>query len=300
MPKISIIVPVYKVEEYLPRCIDSILDQTFTDFELILIDDGSPDNCGAICDEYAAKDNRIVVIHKENAGVSAARNDGLDISKGKYISFVDSDDVIHPQFYEIMLGTIDDADLCFCQYTKFHDKLGFLNIQSPKREIYEDNEIFNLPNLTIYMIWNKLIKKAVINELRFDVSLKNAEDSLFAFECMTKCKKVVFVDEIMYGYFIRNNGAVANIDIDGKKNIVEIWSFIYEKAKTIQSKKLIANCNEFLIYSYVNLFYSSLNIDKEINKTCKKFLLCNVCNILMNKKLTIKEKMLLFLKLVVS
>lgn len=99
MPTISIIVPVYNVEAYLCRCIDSILAQTFTDFELILVDDGSPDNCSSICDEYAKKDSRIVVVHKENGGLSDARNTGLDIAKGEYIGFVDSDDFIHPQTY---------------------------------------------------------------------------------------------------------------------------------------------------------------------------------------------------------
>ena len=92
MPELSIIVPVYKVEPYLPKCIDSILAQTFSDFELILIDDGSPDRCGEICDEYAARDDRVVVIHRENRGVSAARNAGLDAARGEYIGFVDSDD----------------------------------------------------------------------------------------------------------------------------------------------------------------------------------------------------------------
>ena len=94
MPKLSIIVPVYKVEQYINKCIDSILNQTFTDFELILVDDGSPDNCGKICDEYAQKDERVRVIHKENGGVSSARNLGIDEAKGEYVSFIDPDDWI--------------------------------------------------------------------------------------------------------------------------------------------------------------------------------------------------------------
>ena len=93
-PLLSVIVPVYNVEKYLSRCIDSILSQTFTDFELILVDDGSPDNCGSICDEYAKKDKRIIVIHQQNRGVSSARNKGLDIARGEYVTFVDSDDQI--------------------------------------------------------------------------------------------------------------------------------------------------------------------------------------------------------------
>ena len=110
---ISVIVPVYMVESYLHRCVDSILSQTFVDFELILVDDGSPDNCGAICDEYAAKDSRIRVIHQKNGGLSAARNAGLDVAREEYYAFVDGDDWIDPDMYENMYRAIQkgNADL---------------------------------------------------------------------------------------------------------------------------------------------------------------------------------------------
>ena len=116
MPKISVIVPVYNVEKYLHECVDSILTQTFTDFELILVDDGSPDNCPVICDEYASKDKRIKVIHKENGGGAQSRNVGLDCSRGAYIGFVDSDDHILPDMYEKMFCRIEEeqADIACC------------------------------------------------------------------------------------------------------------------------------------------------------------------------------------------
>lgn len=115
-PKISVIVPVYNTEKYLHRCIDSILAQTFTDFELLLIDDGSKDNSGTICDEYAAKDSRVRVFHKENGGVSSARNMGLDNASGEWITFVDSDDWVHEDFIKkrIELALVDDADIAYC------------------------------------------------------------------------------------------------------------------------------------------------------------------------------------------
>lgn len=103
MPTISVIVPIYNVEPYLHRCVDSVLEQTFADFELILVDDGSPDNCGAICDEYATKDGRVRVIHKENGGLSSARNAGIEAAAGEFILFVDADDVIHQQSVAIEL-----------------------------------------------------------------------------------------------------------------------------------------------------------------------------------------------------
>ena len=119
MPKISVIVPVYKVEPYLQKCIDSILAQTFRDFELILVDDGSPDNCPAICDAAAGKDERVRVIHRKNAGLSAARNAGLSAARGEYIGFVDSDDYIAPQMYQTLYDAMvkNDAQLAICNYT---------------------------------------------------------------------------------------------------------------------------------------------------------------------------------------
>lgn len=123
-PKISIIVPVYKAEPYLKKCIDSILNQTFKDFELILVDDGSPDRCGEICDEYALKDSRIKIIHKENGGQSSARNVGLDIAQGEYIGFVDSDDWIEPDMYKKLFKVLknDNVDMAICNINSIKDK----------------------------------------------------------------------------------------------------------------------------------------------------------------------------------
>lgn len=123
MPEISVIVPVYNVEKYLRQCIESIKMQTFENWELILVDDGSLDNSGSICDEYAQSDNRIKVVHKENGGVSTARNFGLAIAAGKYISFIDSDDYIVPKFFEIMLEKLltYKADIVRCGFYEFND-----------------------------------------------------------------------------------------------------------------------------------------------------------------------------------
>ena len=119
-PLISVIVPVYKVEKYLHRCVDSILVQTYTNLEIILVDDGSPDRCGAICDEYAAKDSRIRVIHQENGGLSAARNAGLDVCSGEYIAFVDSDDWLDPEMYAVMMAQVREygCDVVMCDCVK--------------------------------------------------------------------------------------------------------------------------------------------------------------------------------------
>ena len=130
-PLLSIIVPVYDVERYLQKCIDSILAQTFTDFELILVDDGSPDNCPALCDAAAAKDARIRVLHQKNGGLSAARNAGLDVARGEWIGFVDSDDYISPEMYEILYKAVQStgSDLALCDYVKV-DETGALCTQT--------------------------------------------------------------------------------------------------------------------------------------------------------------------------
>ena len=121
MPAISVIIPVYQVEAYLRDCVDSVLAQTFSDFEIILVDDGSPDSCGSICDEYAQQDPRIRVIHQENGGLSAARNAGTRICRGAYVTFLDSDDMLHPQALEIMLAALKQANAQICVVDLFRD-----------------------------------------------------------------------------------------------------------------------------------------------------------------------------------
>ena len=160
-PKISVIVPVYKAERYLSACIDSILAQTFTDFELLLIDDGSPDASGQICDEYAARDRRIVVIHKDNGGLSDARNAGLDICKGEYISFVDSDDWINDKFIQNLYSSIkkNDADIAVasCKYKSDSPQYTEKIFSTPSGEIdYEDIliEIFIFTHKTRIILKN--------------------------------------------------------------------------------------------------------------------------------------------------
>ena len=151
-PKISVIVPVYKAEKYLHRCVDSILAQTFTDFELLLINDGSPDNSGVICDEYAQKDNRIRVFHKENGGVSSARNIGLDNAKGEWITFIDSDDYIEQGYFEIPLDTT--ADLLIQNYESFNDENRSVIF---KKSTVLKQDIQDFINTNIHKEWLRMI-----------------------------------------------------------------------------------------------------------------------------------------------
>ena len=213
MPELSIIVPVYKVEKYLPRCIDSILAQTFGDFELILIDDGSPDGCGRICDEYARKDKRIVVIHQKNMGVSAARNAGLDIARGRYIGFVDSDDWIEPQMYEAMMDAIREngADMAVCG-VRYADEDGkFTRADRLSEGVYSRagllEDVFAMPNRLGGGCCNKVLDASKIASVRFKVGMTIAEDALYLFDCFMRIDGAVKIGDALYNVYERCGSA---------------------------------------------------------------------------------------------
>lgn len=227
-PTISVIVPVYCVEKYLDRCVNSILKQTFLDIEIILVDDGSPDNCGKICDDYAKQDSRIRVIHKENEGLGFARNSGLDIALGDYISFIDSDDYIELNMYETMVNRIHEtgADTCLCGHyvdygiTKKKTPLPWGNKIYRNKEIVENivlNMIGNLPeesnDYNIGMcVWQGIFSRKIIedNSIRF-VSERDiiSEDIMFDLEYYPKSKCVVTVAEC-FNYYCMNGESLTH------------------------------------------------------------------------------------------
>lgn len=226
MPTISIIVPVYKVEQYLHRCVDSILNQTFTDFELILVDDGSPDNCGIICDEYAAKDDRIVVIHQDNGGISAARNAGLDVAKGQYIMFVDSDDYIDINLCQKLFDEINgsnDIDCAICGFSYFNDE-GLINTSQTIVEKHiltgigaiKDIYLYNRNRLNIIMVWGKIFKRDVWNELRFTNGIYYEDLDIMPY-IYTKCDCVVSIPFIGYHYYQRVGSITHGTGTDNKR-----------------------------------------------------------------------------------
>lgn len=235
-PKISIIVPVYKVEPYIHKCVDSILNQTFKDFEVILVDDGSPDNCGKICDEYAKKDERIKVIHKENRGLSSARNAGLDIARGEYIGFVDSDDYIESDMYEILYNVIQNnqCDIVSCSsIIHYNDKIivngGHGLIIHSKEEAMKtmlEGELYD------EVVWVKLFKKSVIGNIRFQIG-RIYEDTSFTYRVIDRTKKVATIGEAKYNYIKHENSIMSNaikdIKIDAVLAYEEMYRFMEEK-----------------------------------------------------------------------
>ncbi len=214
MPIISIIVPVYRVEAYLPRCIESILGQSFPDFELILVDDGSPDRCGEICEEYAARDSRIRVIHKENGGLSDARNAGIREAKGDCLGFVDSDDYLHPEMVERLYRALTEngADLAICGYTYVDENGRDLHMPSPVRdEVMTASEALGklYAERSWYYItaWNKLYRRSIFNEIRFPVG-KNHEDEGSIHRIFYCAEKIVSIKDELYYYVQRSDSIV--------------------------------------------------------------------------------------------
>ena len=215
-PVVSIIVPIYNVEKYLPKCIESILAQTFRDFELILVDDGSPDRCPAICDEYAAKDSRIVVIHQQNAGVSAARNAGLDGARGKYIGFVDPDDWIAPEMYEEMIAAMEqnDVPLAICGYD-YYSEDGKLDekrcYQLRDNEVISQKELMSrfsdMPPSIRHGVCNKLFYNNLLHDLRFAEGIHSSEDVLFLNEYSCRIASAVVVHKPFYKNLVRTGSA---------------------------------------------------------------------------------------------
>ena len=247
MSKVSVVVPIYKVERYLGNCIESLIGQTLKDIEIILVDDGSPDNCPSICDEYAAKDGRIKVIHKPNGGVSAARNDGLKAATGEYILFCDSDDWMELDAFEVLYeaATTNDSDIAIGdvymtygdggnKYVKFY-KDGFTTLDRSyiteliKADIYRtycpmppaEGAAFGYGGP-----WNKLVKRELLikNVIEFDLRVKGIfDDILYTAHILADAEKVTYVQKPVYYYRIINTSITRTF----KPNVVEINTAIF-------------------------------------------------------------------------
>ena len=256
MPRISVIVPVYKVERYLHRCVQSILAQTLADLEVILVDDGSPDGCGAICDEYAGKDGRVKVIHKENGGLSSARNAGLALAAGEYIGFVDSDDHIEPTMYEALLTALEGsgADMAICNYAyvdaqgQVDERMqalsdltdGVLSREEALKKLYTAT-----PAYSFYVTaWNKLYKKSLFDGLRFPEGRLH-EDEFTAHGLVGRCQRIATVGQTLYRY-VQRGGSIMNTrvtarSLDGVYALLDRYEFYARAGMGAQAKAVLAS-----------------------------------------------------------
>lgn len=240
-PLVSIIVPVYNSENWLIFCLNSILNQSYQNIEVIVVDDGSKDNSAYICDSFGKKDSRIKVIHKKNAGVSSARNCGIDCAKGEYIQFVDSDDIIHPQMTEKLVEIIEEknAEIAMCDFLIIQENemdkyiftgIGKVNSGEMSRKEALKNIITNVGFRGFPV--NKLFRKNILNskkEIRFDPQISICEDLLFCCEYLSNIDNIVYINEKLYGYVEHSGSALKKIDekfltsIDAKRKIAEIY-----------------------------------------------------------------------------
>lgn len=262
---VSIVVPIYKVEKYLARCVNSLTSQTYKNIEIILVDDGSPDNCPKMCDEYAKNDKRIKVIHKKNGGLSDARNVGLGLSRGEYIAFVDSDDYVSTNFIEVLLDTCykNGADISCCNFyrvsngrdttaQKHMSSKNFTNVEAIR-------DIFLANSLCEIMTWNKLYRTSLFkdNDIKFPVG-KVHEDNFTTYKLLYYANKIIFVNQPLYYYLQRDDSIMGQTFNKNRLAVLDMFSeaeafFKYHKLdlhQELQSSQLLAILalyNDFLL-----------------------------------------------------
>ncbi len=272
---ISVIIPIYNVEPYLRRCVDSVLAQTYRNLEIILVDDGSPDRCGEICDEYAKRDSRIKVIHKENGGLSDARNVGINVSCGKYLSFVDSDDYIDSRFFEVLYSSMieTDTDVSECSFDKVYDDTviaAIVDIPKPTTHLPENALSTHMDDGYFRQtVCNKLYKKEMVSVFPFVTDRIN-EDEYWTYKIIGNCNLCAHVDVPLYHYYQRN-GSIINSTyslkrLDGVYAKKERAEYMKDKYPSIYNKALcsyISSC----IYAYQSIARTEgLDSDRSVRK----------------------------------
>ena len=300
---VSVIVPIYRVEQYLNKCVDSIISQTYKNIEIILVDDGSPDSCGQMCDEYKKIDKRIKVIHKENGGLSDARNFGLEAATGEYICFVDSDDFVSELYVEKLLKTAlkNKTDIVACNF-QYMDEKGKTWVRKEKREkIYSTKEaikdIFTTNQDTEVMMCNKIYKRSLFidNNIKFPVG-KVHEDNFTTYKLYDKANKISLINDKLYYYLQRDNSIMSTFNkkrFDALLALDEIKE--YFKNKPGFEKEI--ECNEILVYfSLINNMIKS-NYDGKEKLEIVNRIKQNKLSYLKNKIISFKQKAMILLLL---
>ena len=286
---ISVIVPVYKVEKYLNKCIESIVNQTYKNLEIILVDDGSPDECGKICDNYAQKDMRIKVIHKENGGLSDARNAGINISNGKYISFIDSDDYIDLEYIELLYKTIkkDKSDMAISSHKVIYENGTILEKATKEESILESKEVLKrilYDDGIDLSAWAKLYKIELFEEIRYPKG-RLFEDAATTYKLVDTCKKISIISKSTYNYIIRGN-SITNVNFSEKKmdliiSTEEMCNYIKKKYPDLEEA-----ANRRLMYAYLSTLTQLIKSNKR-NKSVEKRLYGYIKQ---NSKMILKDK----------
>lgn len=268
-PQISLICPVYNVENYLCRCIESILAQNVSDWELLLVDDGSTDRSGLICDEYASIDPRIKVLHKTNGGVSVARNVGLDIAKGNYIAFIDPDDVlVTDSLCEILHAMIAmNADVGFAKTFRFcnsdfSDRNEIYSFSSSMVNIMHNGQDLYINNISIRsVVWGGVYRTSFIkaHDLRFIEGIANGEDSLFMAYCYIANPRVIFIDQDYYLFYQRDGSATHSWTESRINGYIMNLSYLINRLDVFREKDMRFYMINLQIYSVVSNLFHNMN-----------------------------------------
>ena len=277
MELISVIVPVYNVEPYIAECIESIQNQTYINLEIILVDDGSTDASGDICDQYAAYDERIVVIHQENGGLSAARNAGIVVAKGDYIAFIDSDDYIGQTMYEDLLHLLKEHNLDIIGCSVFRDKSGTIieSCNDGQLEIYEKDDALRLAMHDAFTsVWNKLYKKDVVKDIRFPVGRK-FEDSATSYLYVANSNRVGHINRCYYYYRVNPN-SITQTSFNAKSR----WDFVIGYEERLQyaidhQLPYVDDCNSLLmkaVLSCLTAYYAKPAGNEVYYDKCKRMI----------------------------
>lgn len=262
---ISIIIPIYNVENYLEQCLNSVIAQTYNNIEIILIDDGSIDDSGNICDEYKSRDSRIKVIHKKNEGIGKTRNLGVKTANGKYIAFIDSDDKVKENYIEKLYESIKatNADIVQCSfYIVKKDKLLYKKEKYNKKEIFTSveaiNNLFYEKNINS-SIWCKLFDKEIFNDFEF-LNIKKFEDFDAVYKLIKKSNKICYIDNKLYYYYVRKNSLMTSNFTKDNYAILDIMNSIQTTKKTIKSYNHRRLCMNF--YFLRNIEKNDINYNR--------------------------------------
>ena len=264
---ISVIVPIYNVEEYLSKCIDSIIHQTYENLEIILIDDGSLDNSGNICDKYAQNDKRIQVIHKKNGGLSDARNVGISKASGRYITLIDSDDYVLEDYVDFLYKLLKEknADMSVCKQKVIYENGGEIYTGTNKEYILTPKETLRMAlysNDFDISAWGKLYKKELFDKVKYPVG-RLYEDAATTYKLIDLCKKIAFKSEEKYVYFVRNN-SITTKNFNPKK--MDLITSTKEMTDFVSNKypDLTMAANRRLMYAYLSTLMQLTSADKNI------------------------------------
>lgn len=276
---ISVAVAIYNVDAYLERAVDSLLNQTYRNLEIILVDDGSTDNCPAICDRYAEQDERVKVIHKENGGLFTSRNVGIENATGTYMAFLDGDDWVDADMYEKLLAALkgNEADLAVCRYRWVYrdgtedastDMAAVMEGQEVLAKYLEEDDRFQIQNAA----WNKLYKRSLLKELRFPPRLY--EDMMFTIQLLARPERSVYLDRAYHNYVCDRNTSIMNLGINDR-TFTDLIPNLYDRSVYLRQngKEELALLQDYFLYKRLLLFYTQVSRShNKKKKEYKKFL----------------------------